>query len=140
MHTIRRGEATDLPAVIEIDGNVERTALLRRGLETGRCLVAELDSLVGFVLTTPRGFFGRDFVELVVVRAGARRRGLGRALVRAAVAASQTDRMFSSTNESNEPMRMLFLAEGWTFSGRLDGLDEGDLELVFYVDVRASQP
>jgi hypothetical protein len=29
-------------------------------------------------------------------------------------------------------MRALLQATGWTFGGELDGLDEGDAELVFY--------
>jgi len=29
-------------------------------------------------------------------------------------------------------MRSLLRAEGWSFSGELGGLDEGDPELVFY--------
>jgi hypothetical protein len=29
-------------------------------------------------------------------------------------------------------MRSLLRTEGWSFSGELDGLDEGDPELVFY--------
>lgn len=53
-------------------------------------------------------------------------------LLRAALTAAGTKQVFTSTNASNQPMRSLLLAEGWSFSGELDGLDEGDPELVFY--------
>jgi hypothetical protein len=43
--------------------------------------------------------------------------------------------MFTSTNASNVAMRSLLEAEGWSFSGQLDGLDEGDPELVFFTTV-----
>jgi len=40
--------------------------------------------------------------------------------------------MFTSTNRSNLAMQSLLRREGWLFSGELDGLDEGDPELVFH--------
>jgi hypothetical protein len=45
--------------------------------------------------------------------------------------------VFSSTNESNAVMRSLFTAEGWTHSGRLDGLDQNDPEVVYFIDQQA---
>ena len=44
--------------------------------------------------------------------------------------------MFTSTNESNTPMRQLLQSEGWSPSGVLTGLDEGDPEHVFFHDAR----
>ena len=136
---VRPARATDCAAVIELDPQADgRTGLLRRAIEEQRCFVVEAcatsRALDGYVVIAFRRFFGRDFVELLLVHDDARRLGHGRALLRAAVIAAQTERVFSSTNESNAPMRALFAAEGWTFSGRLDGLDEGDPELVFFVD------
>jgi hypothetical protein len=49
---------------------------------------------------------------------------------------TETKQVFTSTNESNQPMRSLLQAERWSFSGELSGLDEGDPELVFYRDRR----
>jgi len=92
------------------------------------------DGVVGFVITTPEGFFGRDVIELLVIGAGHRRGGAGRALLRAAVAAARTERVFTSTNRSNQAMRGLLESERWSFSGELAGLDEDDPELVFFFD------
>jgi hypothetical protein len=33
-------------------------------------------------------------------------------------------------------MRALLAVEGWQFSGRLDGLDEDDPELVYFCDLK----
>jgi hypothetical protein len=62
----------------------------------------------------------------------------GQAEIRRAVAddIAGTEQVFTSTNASNQPMRSLLQAEGWSFSGELDGLDEGDPELVFYSSAR----
>jgi ribosomal protein S18 acetylase RimI-like enzyme len=84
------------------------------------------------VITNTRSFFGRDFVKLLIVSRAHRRSGIGRELLGAATAAATTETIFASTNESNAAMRALFEREGWTLSGVLTGIDEGDPELVFY--------
>ena len=135
------GEA-DEDALQQLDGlarggDVERNAFIHEAVTSRRCLVAEGSEVVGYVVTAPGRFFDRDFVELLMVRDASRRRGVGRALLRAAVDRSGTSRVFSSTNESNAAMRALFTAEGWTISGRLDGLDRGDPEVVYFIDQQA---
>ncbi len=86
----------------------------------------------GFAVVRPAHFFGRDFVDLLIVDPARRRSGIGRALLRTALATAGTEQVFTSTNTSNLAMRSLLHAERWSFSGKLDGLDEGDPELVFY--------
>jgi hypothetical protein len=53
-------------------------------------------------------------------------------LIRAAVEFASTPRVFTSTNKSNTAMQALLRSEGWSWSGELVGLDEGDPELVYY--------
>ena len=130
---------SDGPGLLDVDpqargGDSERIALLREAVAGGHCLIAVGASIVGFIVSRPRHFFGRDFIELLMVRDDVRRLGVGRRLLRAAVDAASTSRVFSSTNASNAAMRSVFEAGGWTLSGRLDGLDEGDPELVYFID------
>ncbi len=40
-------------------------------------------------------------------------------------------RVWTSTNESNAPMRALLGSAGFVESGRVDNLDPGDPELIF---------
>jgi GNAT superfamily N-acetyltransferase len=94
----------------------------------------EAGDVVGYAAIDSRNFFGRDFVDLLYVDLANRRRGIGRRLMEEAVRRSSTPRVFTSTNESNEPMRSLLAADGWVLSGVLDGLDEGDPEWVFFHD------
>jgi ribosomal protein S18 acetylase RimI-like enzyme len=135
---IRRALAGDLDGVLRIDhvaaqGDQERAESLYSSLMAGQCHVHVTGgSVTGFVIILSAHFFGRDFIELLVVDPAARRSGTGRALLRHALAAAGTARVFTSTNTSNHPMRGLLKAEGWSFSGELDGLDDGDPELVFY--------
>ncbi len=135
---IRRAVADDLDGVLRTDhvaahGDPERAVFLRGSLMAGECHVHVADGAVtGFVIVKPAHFFGRDFVELLIVNSAARRSGIGRVLLRHALATAGTSQVFTSTNTSNHPMRSLLEAEDWAFSGELDGLDDGDPELVFY--------
>ena len=140
---LRLASDADKPAMHQLDGlvrggDVDRSALIHEAVASRRCLVAVARDVVGYVVTAPRQFFDRDFVELLVVHDDYRRRGIGRALLGAAVDRAGTSRVFSSTNESNVAMRALFTAEGWTLSGRLDGLDPGDPEVVYFIDQQTS--
>jgi ribosomal protein S18 acetylase RimI-like enzyme len=139
---VRRGRPDDLEALAALDEQAgagsERRIAIDRFLsgEGGWCLVAEQASRpVGYVAVTPGRFFGRDFVELLVVARSQRRRGVGRHLMRAVAAevtAPAGEALFTSTNASNEPMLALLRSEGWTVSGTLEGLDEDDPEIVLY--------
>jgi ribosomal protein S18 acetylase RimI-like enzyme len=135
---IRRAVADDLNGIMRIDhiaaqGDPERAEFLRSSLAAGQCDVHIAGGAVaGFVIVLPAHFFGRDFVELLNVDSATRRSGIGRALLQHVLDAGGTPQVFTSTNTSNHPMRSLLGAEGWSFSGELDGLDDGDPELVFY--------
>jgi GNAT superfamily N-acetyltransferase len=85
---------------------------------------------VGYAVVT-RYFFDYPFVELLFVREDYRRQGVGRALTAHCEHAHDGDRIFTSTNESNDAMRALMDAVGWRRCGRVDALDEGDPELFF---------
>lgn len=134
---IRPATAVDLVAVLRLDplamaGDQHRAEFLSRCTAVGECHVYVADgSVAGFVVRRPAHFFGRDFVELLVVDAAHRRSGIGRALLRHALDTAFSGRVFTSTNASNTAMRALLHAEDWTFSGQLDGLD-ADPELFFY--------
>jgi ribosomal protein S18 acetylase RimI-like enzyme len=141
---VRSADADDVDAIIDIDplaasGDQHRLSYLRRRVERGECLVWVDDgAIVGYIVARPRHFFGRGFIDLLLVAPGYRRRGIARSLMTAALrqlaGTSDFDRVFTSTNRSNGPMQQLLAADGWQCSGELDGLDPGDPELVYFVD------
>lgn len=138
--TLRQAVSGDIDALVSIDpvagaGDSDRLRFISSAVSTGTCLVlADAHAVVGFIVTTPRRFFGRDFIDLLAVHPEHRRSGIGRHLLRTAVANAETNAVFTSTNRSNEPMQRLLEREGWKFSGELTGLDESDPELVFYIE------
>lgn len=140
---VRRATDDDLQRVLELDETTPvghpRRAMLTSRIHQGNVLIFEQRSLVlAYAVLVPRSFFGRDFVELIAVSVHERRRGIGGLLLTTAVALSSTDRIFTSTNETNSAMLGALARHGWQLSGRLEGIDEGDPELVFYKDAARS--
>jgi RimJ/RimL family protein N-acetyltransferase len=54
------------------------------------------------------------------------------ALVSALEAECPTDRLFTATEESNQAMQRLCEALGFVHSGRIEGLEDGEIELIYY--------
>lgn len=134
---VRRANTDDLVSLLALDQlspvGHERPELLKTRVQSGECLVFERGGqVVGYLILRTRGFFGRDFVELLVVTSMERRTGIASSLLREALAQSSTRETFTSTNKSNAAMIALLGKHNWTFSGQLDGIDEGDPECVFY--------
>lgn len=132
---VRLGATRDRKAIAACDAQVasdlHRRELVDAAIAARRCWVSERSGTVcGYaVLTT--NFFGRDFVELLYVAEDARRKGAGDTLLAAIEQAHREDRLFTSTNESNGPMRALLERRDYQPSGRILNLDPADPELVF---------
>lgn len=142
---VRRAVPGDLAGIRGIDplaaaGDHDRARLLERRVRSGEYIVLPgRGPVLGFAVVVPAHFFGRDFIELLAVAPARRRAGAGRALLRAALASAGTSQVFTSTNASNTAMRSLLSDEEWTLAGQIDGLDDGDPELVFF-KFQAAQP
>lgn len=117
-----------------------RSALITDAIADGRCLVATEDEVIIGFATHDRSLFGQPFLSLLRVRASDRRRGIGTELVQAVMAITPGDRLFSSTNASNHPMRMLLGRLGFTASGFIENLDPGDPEMIYIRWLGASAP
>jgi N-acetylglutamate synthase-like GNAT family acetyltransferase len=132
---VRLAATRDRRAIAEVDKRVasdlHRRELVDAAIAARHSWVAERNSQVaGYgVLTT--NFFGRDFVELIHVAEDARRGGVGAAILEVIEQSRRSDRLFTSTNESNAPMRALLGKRGYEPSGTILNLDPGDPELVF---------
>ncbi|HEU4819376.1 GNAT family N-acetyltransferase [Janthinobacterium sp.] len=131
----RAAQAGDVQAMLACDAyaqaHASRGDAVRAAVGKGRCHVAiRAGQVAGYALTHD-DFFGHDFVSLVVVAPGQQRRGVGLRLLAAAEAACRTEKLFTSTNQSNGGAQRLFASAGFVRSGQIDHLDEGDPELVY---------
>jgi ribosomal protein S18 acetylase RimI-like enzyme len=141
---VRRATRDDLNDVLALDreasGGREREALLTSRVHSSEVIIFEdAGNVLGYGVLRTQAFFGRDFVELLAVAVDERRRGIGTTLLHHAVEMSSTERVFTSTNESNLPMIQLLDKAEWRISGHLKGIDEGDPEVVYFMDSTSSE-
>ena len=136
---LRRAKKVDAPIVAALDaiadpalaGSERRARVARELIALGESWIAEVGGKAAGYALASRRFFDRPFVDLLVVDPTFRRRGLGEALMTRCEAAHSDDRIFTSTNASNAPMRALLAKAGYEPSGEIHNLDPGDPELVF---------
>ena len=131
----RVAQAGDVAAMLACDAyaqtHPERGKAVRAAVSKGHSQVAIRNGQVAGYVLTHDDFFGHGFVSLVVVAPGQQRRGVGLRLLATAADACQTEKLFTSTNQSNGAAQRLFASAGFVRSGRIEHLDEGDPELVY---------
>lgn len=133
---IRTATEEDFEAIASVDAaahtDENRRVLISQAIAQESCWIAgRTDSPEGYIVLSRCHFFGRDFVSLLQVTPEARRQGLASALCRAAETGATTLQLFTSTNQSNGPMRALLETRGYQEAGTIDHLDPGDPEIVF---------
>ncbi len=131
---IRKAASTDLVRLVALISQLSPQpywrGLLTDSIRCGWTWIAEADGTVaGFLAMTDR-FFGRPFIDLLVVEPDHRRKGYAAALMAMAETQAVGDRVFVSTNRSNAPMRSLLAARGYVDSGVVHNLDPDDPELI----------
>lgn len=128
---VQRASDSDLDAVTDLDvltfGPPARPDAIRTAIQGGTCWVASKDdAVVGFALFD-RFLHGHGFLRVIAVHPDHRRQGVGTALVSTLEAECPTDRLFTATEESNEAMQRLCEALGFVRSGRIEGLEDGEI-------------
>ena len=119
-------------------GTNDRRGFLEKSIAAGQCFVCvEEDTPVGFA-TVDQSFYGCSFISLLIVHPGHRRQGVGTRLVRHIESICPTPKLFTSTNESNTIMQGFCEKLGFVRSGRIENLDEGDPEIVYFKRISSS--
>ncbi len=138
---IRYATEHDATVVARLDravlGSSERETLLHRAVAAGECVVAERGAALVGLATMDQSFYGRCFLSLLIVHREYRRRGVGSALIAYLERHCPGDDLFTSTNASNLPMRRLCERLRFVESGRIENLDPGDPEIVYYKRLHA---
>lgn len=133
---IVEAQISDLDAIVQVDcqviGNTSRRDYIENAIKQGRCiLMKENEDIAGFLIFDTH-FFECTFIALIIVSPAKRRKGYASQLMNYLVRISPTDKIFSSTNRSNESMQKVFEANGFVQSGIVENLDEGDPEIIYF--------
>lgn len=127
---IKIATESDLHYILDIDP-FRRTNYTRHAIKRDDCYIAVYNGIIkGFAIMNYT-FFDYGFIELLMVADKYRQCGIGSALLNHLFAVCKTQKLFTSTNKSNEPMRKLLEKSRYIFCGQIDALDEGDPELFF---------
>lgn len=126
----RKATTVDIEQIIRIDHS-HRPEQMCKAVLHEECHVAEcVDQITGFAIMNS-SFFSYGFIELLIIAEEHRRHGTGAALLDYLFRQCETEKLFTSTNESNTPMQGLLAKSGFIPCGQIDALDEGDPELFF---------
>ncbi len=133
MLSIAPATAADVDAVIGVaPAGAERRVAIAEWVAAGQCHIGWRDGVAAGYVVLTRSFFRSPFIELLIVAPRARREGIGRALVEHCIALTPPgEKLWTSTNQSNAPMRALLPQLGFVPAGMVEHLDPGDPELFF---------
>ena len=142
--SLRQATEDDKPLAIALDYaldknqhiGLKRKEQITKAISDNECfIILEGSEPVGFVLFDYR-FFSQGWVELLIIDEKHRGKGIVGNVFNLLSQQCKTEKIFTSTNNSNLPMQKALTKAGFTFSGKLNGLDEGDPELFYYKRVK----
>lgn len=136
MNDVVKAKMNDLDTIVTIDieviGHNSRNEYIKHAIKEEKCLVVkENNCIVGFLIYDTN-FFEYAFISLIIVSPKERRKGHATSLIKYFISISPTNKIFSSTNESNKKMQEVFSVNGFIRSGLVENLDEGDPEIIYY--------
>lgn len=144
--TIRLAERGDILQIIAFDHiarserGTARKDFITRSVLKKRCYVAVVESTdkpVGYAVLEYT-FFENGFISMLYIHADWRRKGIGSALIRHVEERCKTEKLFTSTNQSNEPMQRLLEKLRYERSGIIHNVDPMDPELIYFKALKLS--
>ena len=133
---IRNAATGDVDAIIAIDriaATEEGRRQQIRGWVDGDCAIVALidDQVVGYA-ALDYTFFYQGFISMLIVQENHRRKGVAKALIWHLEETCRTEKLFTSTNESNGPMRELMATVSFEPCGVVHNIDDGDPEIFYF--------
>ena len=133
---IRNAIENDIDQVIAIDyiASTEETRRqqIRDWIKKNYVIIALIDEQIVGYAVLEYTFFSCGFISMLIVQEEHRRYGIATALVKRLEEACNTEKLFTSTNESNVPMQAFLASMSYEPSGIVHNLDEGDPELFYF--------
>lgn len=136
MHSISLAEESHAQAIASFDHVAQydnrRLEFIRRSIANRNCYVVSVEGKTIGYAVLEYSFYENGFISMLYVQQEYRRRGVGEELTQHLEVVCRTEKLFTSTNESNTAMQSLLAKLGYVLSGVIDNLDEGDPELIYF--------
>ena len=138
--SLRKATIKDKVLVVDFDYNLDKVEHieLRREEKITKAILDEEcfiilanNRAVGFVIFDYR-FFDQGWIELLILGEKYRGKGIGGQAIDLICKQCKTNKVFTSTNSSNTQMQKALSKVGFSFAGKINGLDDGDPELFYY--------
>lgn len=142
--SLRKATIKDKTLVVDFDYSLDavehielkREEKITKAILDKECsIILKNDIAIGFVIFDYR-FFDQGWVELIIIDEKYRGKGVGGQTFDLICKQCKTDKVFTSTNSSNIPMQKALAKAGFSFAGKLIGLDDGDPELFYYKEIK----
>ncbi|WP_375451198.1 GNAT family N-acetyltransferase [uncultured Devosia sp.] len=131
----RAASETDLARLCALDTSAPtdpaRGPQIAAWIAAGAAHVAIQNGVVAGYGVITHTFFHAGMIEMLMIAEPFRQHGLGTGLLAFLETLCRTDTLWSSTNLSNRGMQSLFERTGFVHSGLIEGLDEGDPEVIY---------
>jgi ribosomal protein S18 acetylase RimI-like enzyme len=130
----------DFNNILDLDESVygarTRGKFIEESIMKNECFKASVGGqIIGFAILNYT-FYENGFIALLIVGDSFRRMKVGKKLMEYIESKCITEKLFTSTNQSNLPMLGLLESCGYVRSGHINNLDEGDLELVYFKGIK----
>jgi N-acetylglutamate synthase-like GNAT family acetyltransferase len=140
---IRKATESDINAIIAVDHvavhDENRKRCIHEWVSGDNTIVAIVDDDVVGYAVLEYTFFSQGFISMLMVAESSRCKGVGTALVSHLEEVCKTGKLFTSTNESNEPMQALLQSMSYEPSGVVYNLDDGDPELFYFRKIEGNR-
>ncbi len=134
MICVEKASEQDIDSILELDRSTIGfpDSLITASVKAGQCFITrENDNITGFGILEYT-FYGQGFIGLLIVDSEYRRRGIASAIIKYIESICKTKKLFTSTNKSNIIAQKLYESLGFSRSGYIENLDEGDPEIVYF--------
>ena len=141
---IRQAQKGDIHAICSFDHLAKdekenRREFIANSVKNQVCYVAEVDVKVVGYTVLDYTFYSNGMINMLYVHPDCRRQGVGTELIKHVESICMTEKLFTSTNQSNLPMQGLMNKMGYVQSGYINNLDEGDPEIIYFKRLERSR-
>jgi ribosomal protein S18 acetylase RimI-like enzyme len=134
---IKKATAKELPGLLAVNATLTKSLInhagyIKKSVKAGKCYAAIISGKVVGVGILENIFDQLGYISLLATHPDYQRRGVSTALINRMGLYCPNHKLFTSTNQSNVTAQKTYEANGFIRSGKIENLDEGDPEIIYF--------